>query len=325
MRRLKLNRTVGSAMWRVCAVVLFSAVGAVAAEPTPRTRPATNTPRTYLEYKYRGVREDCERWLNDGASAPTLQGEEVTVAVDGDTISIVPSIAGGSTASAVPAQTTLSNDEIHRYSRHLIIPEVGMEGQKKLKEASVLCIGAGGLGSPVTMYLSAAGVGRLGIVDFDIVDFSNLQRQVIHSTDRVGQRKIDSARATLTGINPNVLIETYETALTSANALGLFEGYDLVVDGTDNFPTRYLVNDACVLSGKPNVYGSIFRFQGQASDIDIHAREILKIRDQLNKILSDHTGQPIEKIGEDTERDNFMSSADAAAYGIIDEVLNTRT
>jgi len=190
---------------------------------------------------------------------------EATTVSDGDTVSIVPSIAGGSIASAVPAETTLSNDEIHRYSRHLIIPEVGMEGQKKLKEASVLCIGAGGLGAPVTMYLAAAGVGRLGIVDFDIVDFSNLQRQVIHSTDRVGQRKIDSARATLTGINPNVLIETYETALTSANALGLFEGYDLVVDGTENFPTRYLVNDACVLSGKPNVYASIFRFEGQAS------------------------------------------------------------
>jgi adenylyltransferase/sulfurtransferase len=188
-----------------------------------------------------------------------------TVVSDGDTISIVPSIAGGATAYALPPQTTLSNEEIHRYSRHLIIPEVGMDGQKRLKEASVLCIGAGGLGSPVTMYLAAAGVGRLGIVDFDIVDFSNLQRQIIHSTDRVGKSKIDSARATLTGINPNVLIETYETALTSENAFRLFESYDIVVDGTDNFPTRYLVNDACVISGKPNVYASIFRFEGQAS------------------------------------------------------------
>jgi len=191
--------------------------------------------------------------------------KEKTAVSDGDTVSIVPSIAGGSTAFAVPLQTTLSNDEIHRYSRHLIIPEVGMDGQKRLKEASVLCIGAGGLGSPVTMYLTAAGVGRLGIVDFDVVDFSNLQRQIIHSTDRVGQAKIDSARNTLSAINPNVAIETYETQLTSENAFQLFDGYDLVVDGTDNFPTRYLVNDACVLSGKPNVYASIFRFEGQAS------------------------------------------------------------
>ena len=195
------------------------------------------------------------RYLEKGATAVS----------DGDTISIVPSIAGGSTAYALPSQTALSNEEIHRYSRHLIIPEVGMSGQKKLKEASVLCIGAGGLGSPVTMYLAAAGVGRLGIVDFDIVDFSNLQRQIIHSTESVGKSKIASAQATLSGINPNVLVETYEAALTSENAFRLFESYDLVVDGTDNFPTRYLVNDACVLSGRPNVYASIFRFEGQAS------------------------------------------------------------
>jgi len=202
-------------------------------------------------------------YLND-EDIRYLEKESTSVS-DGDTLSIVPSIAGGSTAYALPAQTTLSNEEIHRYSRHLIIPEVGMNGQKKLKEASILCIGAGGLGSPVTMYLAAAGVGRLGIVDFDIVDFSNLQRQIIHSTDRVGTSKISSAQATLSGINPNVLVETYETALTSENAFQLFENYDLVVDGTDNFPTRYLVNDACVLSGKPNVYASIFRFEGQAS------------------------------------------------------------
>ncbi len=191
--------------------------------------------------------------------------KETTVVSDGDTISIVPSIAGGSTAYAMPPQTALSNEEIQRYSRHLIIPEVGMDGQKKLKEASVLCIGAGGLGSAVTMYLAAAGVGRLGIVDFDVVDLSNLQRQIIHATDRVGYPKIESARATLTGINPNTQVETYETALTSENAFSLFDSYDLVVDGTDNFPTRYLVNDACVLSGKPNVYASIFRFEGQVS------------------------------------------------------------
>ena len=191
--------------------------------------------------------------------------KENTAVSDGDTISIVPSIAGGSTAYAIPHRTELSNQEIHRYSRHLIIPEVGMQGQKRLKESSVLCIGAGGLGSPVTMYLAAAGVGRLGIVDFDVVDYSNLQRQIIHSTDRVGEKKIDSARSTLSGINPNVTIETHEVALTSENAFSLYEGYDLIVDGTDNFPTRYLVNDACVLAGKPNVYASIFRFEGQAS------------------------------------------------------------
>jgi adenylyltransferase/sulfurtransferase len=202
-------------------------------------------------------------YLND-EDIRYLEKEDTAVS-DGDTISIVPSIAGGSTAYALPSQTTLSNEEIHRYSRHLIIPEVGMNGQRKLKEASVLCIGAGGLGSPVTMYLAAAGVGHLGIVDFDIVDFSNLQRQIIHSTDRVGKSKIESAKATLMGINPNVFVETYETALTSENAFQLFDGYDLIVDGTDNFPTRYLVNDACVLSRKPNVYASIFRFEGQAS------------------------------------------------------------
>ena len=159
----------------------------------------------------------------------------------------------------------LTNDEVARYSRHLIMPEVGMDGQLKLKAASVLCIGAGGLGSPVAMYLAAAGVGRLGLVDFDVVDYSNLQRQIIHGTPDVGRPKLDSARDSLAAINPEVRIDTHNVALSSSNALDLFREYDIIVDGTDNFPTRYLVNDACVLLGKPNCYGSIFRFEGQAS------------------------------------------------------------
>jgi molybdopterin/thiamine biosynthesis adenylyltransferase/rhodanese-related sulfurtransferase len=159
----------------------------------------------------------------------------------------------------------LSNDEILRYSRHLIIPEVGMEGQRKLKAARVLAIGAGGLGAPVALYLAAAGVGTLGIVDFDVVDFTNLQRQVIHGTSDVGRSKLASAEETIREINPNVRVVPYAAKLSSENALEIFRDYDLVVDGTDNFPTRYLVNDACVLSGIPNVYASIFRFEGQAS------------------------------------------------------------
>ena len=159
----------------------------------------------------------------------------------------------------------LSNKEVLRYSRHLIMPEVGMEGQLKLKAAKVLCIGAGGLGSPLAMYLAAAGVGTLGLVDFDVVDFTNLQRQILHSTSDVGRKKLDSAAETLSGINPQVEVRKFETRLTSANALEIFRQFDIVADGTDNFPTRYLVNDACVLTGKPNVYGSIFRFEGQAS------------------------------------------------------------
>ncbi|HEV8318296.1 MAG TPA: molybdopterin-synthase adenylyltransferase MoeB [Vicinamibacterales bacterium] len=165
-----------------------------------------------------------------------------------------------------PAQPpALLGDEVKRYSRHLIMPEVGMNGQRKLKAASVLCIGAGGLGSPAAMYLAAAGIGRLGIVDFDVVDFSNLQRQLLHATSDVGRSKLQSAKDRLQALNPNVHVETYETALSSQNALQLFEGYDVILDGTDNFPTRYLVNDACVLLRKPNAYGSIFRFEGQAS------------------------------------------------------------
>jgi sulfur-carrier protein adenylyltransferase/sulfurtransferase len=197
---------------------------------------------------------------------------------EGDTILIVPSIAGG---AAVLDQTTgeasanrretggplpmLSNEEVARYSRHLIMPEVGMTGQRKLKAASILMIGTGGLGAPLGMYLAAAGVGRLGLVDFDVVDASNLQRQIIHGTKDVGRPKIASARDRIQDINPHVEIETHETRLTSENAMRLFVNYDVIVDGTDNFPTRYLVNDACVLAGKPNVYGSIFRFEGQAS------------------------------------------------------------
>ncbi len=189
---------------------------------------------------------------------------ENTPIEDSDTISIVPSIAGGAIQVQAPPGE-LSHDEITRYSRHLIMPEVGMEGQRNLKKASILCVGAGGLGSPLTFYLAAAGVGRIGIVDCDVVDFSNLQRQIIHSTADVGRPKLDSAREKLEGLNPNIKIETHETMLTSGNALELFENYDIIADGTDNFPTRYLVNDACVLTGKPNVYGSIFRFEGQAS------------------------------------------------------------
>jgi sulfur-carrier protein adenylyltransferase/sulfurtransferase len=169
------------------------------------------------------------------------------------------------TTEIKPEAVTLSNEEILRYSRHLIMPEVGMEGQQKLKVARVLCIGAGGLGSPLALYLAAAGVGTLGIVDFDVVDYTNLQRQIIHTTADVGRKKLDSAAEKLKAINPFVELRTFETKLTSANALDLFREFDIIADGTDNFPTRYLVNDACVLTGKPNVYGSIFRFEGQAS------------------------------------------------------------
>lgn len=159
----------------------------------------------------------------------------------------------------------LTKDDYERYSRHLILPEVGVEGQKRLKAASVLCIGTGGLGSPLLLYLAAAGIGRIGIVDFDVVDHSNLQRQVIHGTSWVGKPKIQSARNRILEINPYCQVDLYENRLSSENALSIMEPYDIVVDGTDNFPTRYLVNDACVLSGKPNVYGSIFRFEGQAT------------------------------------------------------------
>src|ERR1700755_1661849 len=159
----------------------------------------------------------------------------------------------------------LTNEEISRYSRHLILPEVGMEGQQKLKAAKVLCVGTGGLGAPMALYLAAAGIGTIGLVDFDVVDESNLQRQIIHSQATVGKLKVDSAEIVLKGLNKNVNIIKHNTMLTSANALEIFKDYDIIADGTDNFQTRYLVNDACVLTGKPNAYGSIFRFEGQAS------------------------------------------------------------
>ena len=190
-----------------------------------------------------------------------------TPVAEADTLTIVPSIAGGSpVAEAITSRATeLTNEEILRYSRHLIMPEVGVEGQLKLKNASVLLVGAGGLGAPLGLYLTAAGIGRIGLVDFDVVDHTNLHRQVIHGTKDVGRKKLDSAADRMRDINPNVNLELHDVALTSENALTLLQDYDLVVDGTDNFPTRYLVNDACVLLGKPNVYGSIFRFEGQAT------------------------------------------------------------
>lgn len=161
--------------------------------------------------------------------------------------------------------TKLTCSEIKRFSRHLILPDVGITGQQKLKDSAVLCIGAGGLGSPVLMYLAAVGIGRIGLVDYDVVDLTNLQRQIVHGTKDVGRPKIDSAAERLADINPHLIIDKYETPLTSDNALDLIRSYDVVIDGTDNFPTRYLVNDACVIAGKPNVYGSIFRFEGQLS------------------------------------------------------------
>jgi molybdopterin/thiamine biosynthesis adenylyltransferase/rhodanese-related sulfurtransferase len=212
------------------------------------------------------VRSFVNVYLND--EDIRYLSKDASAAADGDTISLVPSIAGGSVAAppaSLPEEATLSNDEILRYSRHLILPEVGIEGQQKLKAAKVLMVGAGGLGAPLGLYLAAAGIGKIGMVDFDVVDFTNLQRQVIHSTKDVGRKKLDSAAEKMVAINPYLKIEKYETALTSENALEIFKDYDLVVDGTDNFPTRYLVNDACVLLNKPNVYGSIFRFEGQAT------------------------------------------------------------
>jgi adenylyltransferase/sulfurtransferase len=169
------------------------------------------------------------------------------------------------TITEPPALPELTTDDLSRYSRHLILPEVGMEGQQKLKAARVLCVGTGGLGSPLALYLTAAGIGTLGLVDFDVVDSSNLQRQIIHSTKDIGRKKIDSAEEKLKALNPSINIVKHETMLTSANALDIIKDYDIVADGTDNFPTRYLVNDACVILKKPNAYGSIFRFEGQAS------------------------------------------------------------
>jgi adenylyltransferase/sulfurtransferase len=169
------------------------------------------------------------------------------------------------TTTAPTALPELTTDDLSRYSRHLILPEVGIEGQQKLKAARVLCVGTGGLGSPLALYLAAAGIGTLGLVDFDVVDASNLQRQIIHSTKDIGRKKLDSAEEKLLALNPALNVVKHDTMLSSANALEILKDYDVVADGTDNFPTRYLVNDACVLLGKPNAYGSIFRFEGQAS------------------------------------------------------------
>lgn len=201
-----------------------------------------------------------------------LRGPDTPVQA-GDTVSIVPSVAGGVPDGAVeaPAEArqvelpTLSHDEVTRYSRHLILPEVGVDGQRRLKAARVLCVGAGGLGSPASLYLAAAGVGTIGLVDFDVVDVSNLQRQILYSTDEVGQPKLAAAAKRLTGLNPEIRVVRHDTPLTSANAIEIVSQYDLVIDGADNFQTRYLVNDTCVLTRRPNVYGSIFRFDGQAS------------------------------------------------------------
>ncbi len=196
--------------------------------------------------------------------------KEKTAVQETDVVSIIPSIAGGveNVLRTVGEEIQLSNDEVMRYSRHLIIPQVGMEGQKLLKASKVLIVGAGGLGSPLALYLAAAGIGQIGIVDFDVVDLTNLQRQILHSTGDIGKSKLESARESIHGINPHVNVCTYRTRLDSGNALQLFEEYDIIADGTDNFPTRYLINDACVLLGKPNVYGSIYRFDGQVTVFD---------------------------------------------------------
>ena len=187
---------------------------------------------------------------------------------DGDTLSIVPSVAGGNVEMETLDEIDLGSDEIRRYSRHILMPEVGIEGQKKLKQSSALLVGLGGLGSPLAMYLAAAGIGRLGLVDHDVVDETNLQRQILYSQDQIGQSKLESARDRLKGINPNVQVDLYETFLTSDNAMQICQSYDMIIDGTDNFATRYLVNDVCVLLGKPNIHGSIFRFDGQVSVFD---------------------------------------------------------
>ncbi|MGI0140137.1 MAG: molybdopterin-synthase adenylyltransferase MoeB [Thermoplasmata archaeon] len=211
----------------------------------------------------------------------TLQ-RDATPVRDGDTVSIIPAIAGGgpsvhgsttagSSPGPVPRAPTadrFSPDELVRYSRHLLLSEVGIEGQRQLRAAKVLLVGAGGLGAPAALYLAAAGVGTIGLVDFDRVDLSNLQRQVLYTTEDVGERKIEAARRRIESMNPGVRVVAHEEPLSSANALEILRPYDVVVDGTDNFPTRYLVNDACVLLGKPNVYGSIYRFEGQASVFD---------------------------------------------------------
>ncbi len=227
--------------------------------------------RTHLLDDDGNVRNFVNVYLNeDHIKGPALKDTAVS---EGDEVVLVPAVAGGAVEVASPGAALsllggaaeLSREEMQRYSRHLILPEVGVEGQKRLKAASILLIGTGGLGSPLGMYLAAAGIGRLGLVDYDVVDFSNLQRQVIHGTKDVGRLKVESAAESIRDINPFVEVDKYNTGLTSDNAMDIVAKYDIVIDGTDNFPTRYLVNDACVLLGKPNVYGSIFRFEGQSS------------------------------------------------------------
>jgi adenylyltransferase/sulfurtransferase len=206
-------------------------------------------------------------YLND-EDIRYLEGKEDAGLTGGDEIRIVPSIAGGVATAVEMKEVEFSPEEMGRYARHLILPEVGPEGQKKLKQARVLLIGAGGLGSPASLYLAAAGVGTIGLVDFDVVESSNLQRQIVHGTSDVGRPKLESARDRLLDVNPGIDIEGHEVRLSSQNALDILSAYDIVIDGTDNFPTRYLINDACVLLGIPNVYGSIFRFEGQVSIFD---------------------------------------------------------
>ncbi|MDT4969191.1 MAG: sulfur-carrier protein adenylyltransferase/sulfurtransferase [Acidobacteriota bacterium] len=248
----------------------FQAEAATAGEALEHLTSQNAELRKHLYNEQDRLRNFVTIYLND-EDIRQSSGTDTPVK-DGDVLMIVPAIAGGASttehlaAAAVDdGLPTLSNDEIARYSRHLIMPEVGMSGQRKLKAARVLMIGTGGLGAPLGMYLAAAGVGTLGLVDFDVVDESNLQRQIIHGTKDVGRAKIESARDRLADINPCITINAFNTKITSENALELIRDYDMVVDGTDNFPTRYLVNDACVLTGKANVYGSIFRFEGQAS------------------------------------------------------------
>jgi adenylyltransferase/sulfurtransferase len=227
--------------------------------------------RKYLMSDDGKLRNFVNVYVND-EDIRYLKGERTPVK-EGDTVIIVPSVAGGSLPGPLmgrlfPVQEGLSQEEIKRYSRHLILPEVGLEGQRKLRASSVLIVGVGGLGAPLGMYLTAAGVGRVGLVDLDVVEESNLQRQVLFSTYDVAKPKLEVARERLEALNPGVQVETHETRLTSDNAMEIISQFDVVVDGTDNFPTRYLVNDACVLLGKPNVYGSIFRFEGQISVFD---------------------------------------------------------
>jgi molybdopterin/thiamine biosynthesis adenylyltransferase/rhodanese-related sulfurtransferase/molybdopterin converting factor small subunit len=216
------------------------------------------------------LRSFVNLYLNDD-DVRYLPAKEATATQPTDALSIIPSIAGGAPATATATKTEvqelpeLTTDDLQRYSRHLILPEVGVEGQRKLKAARVLCVGTGGLGAPLALYLAAAGVGTLGLVDFDTVDASNLQRQIIHATPDVGKLKVDSAANKLHALNPSLNIRKHNVMLTSDNALEILKDYDVIADGTDNFQTRYLVNDACVLLGKPNAYGSIFRFEGQCS------------------------------------------------------------